>query len=113
MAFVVNVLLNLSPDEFWCDELEDLTETCESLERINEWIPDGHLVNLTGPTYVDGAGYGMHAWLFGGGFKSFPVDGFINVVEKQTWKSPGNVQLFMKVEGEDAFTLLDLNLNSK
>ena len=38
-----------------------------ALDQINAWIPYGELVDLSGPTYAEGAGYGMTANLYGGG----------------------------------------------
>ena len=60
MSFVVNILLNMSPDEFWCDDTDvsgDLADSCEALDNLNDWIPEGQLVNITGPTYSEGAGH--------------------------------------------------------
>ena len=110
MSFIINLLLNLSPEEFWCDESDTLGEVSPALDNINSWIGDGQLLDLSGPTYQEGAGAGMHAWLYGGGFKHFDLDGFIKQVEQQTWKAPQDLQLFIKVEEEDRFTQVDLDL---
>ena len=72
-------------------------DTCEPLERINGWIGrHGRLVKLIGPTYAEGAGYGMDAHLYGGGFKRFDIERFIGVVRQQRWKDPASVQLWIK-----------------
>lgn len=111
MGWVWNVLLSCSNEEFWEDDEFD-EETCEPLERINQWIPHGKLVSLIGPTYVEGVGYGMDANLFGGGYKHFDIEGFIKVVEAQDWKDRAKVQLWVK-EGQEGvddepFTLIKL-----
>ena len=113
MGFIWNILLSFSHEEFWTDGEEEPRDTCEPLERINEWIPNGKLVSLTGPTYVEGVGYGMDANLFGGGYKHFDIEGFIKVVEAQVWKDPARVQLWIKgavegMRGEESFTLVKL-----
>ena len=83
MATLTSVILNLSAEEFWCDETEQLNDSCPPLDNINQWIQDGKLVDLTPPTYEDDAGYGLEAWLFGGGFRNFNVELFIRVVGSQ------------------------------
>lgn len=112
MGWVWNVLLSCSNEEFWEDGEDEARDTCEPLERINQWIPHGKLVSLIGPTYVEGVGYGMDANLFGGGYKHFDIDGFIDVVEAQDWKDRAKVQLWVKGAeegmGEESFTLIKL-----
>ncbi len=105
-------MLSFSNEEFWEDGEDEPRDTCEPLERINQWIPHGSLVSLTGPTYDDDAGYGMDANLYGGGFKHFDIEGFIDVVKAQAWKDRAKVQLWVKGAeegmGEDPFTLIKL-----
>jgi hypothetical protein len=117
MGFVWNIMLSFSNEELWEAGEEQPLETCKPLEQINAWIDSkgfneesgsehsgcGRLVELIGPTYDDNAGYGMDANLFGGGFKNFNIEGFIEVVEGQHWKDPGTVQLWVKgaCEGGD------------
>jgi hypothetical protein len=96
MGYVWNVMLSFDNEEFWEDGEDEPRGTCEPLERINAWIPHGQLVNLTGPTCRDDAGYGMDANLYGGGFKNFDIDGFIAVVRAQNWKERSKVQLWVK-----------------
>jgi hypothetical protein len=104
MAFVWNVMLSFSDDEWWEDGEDEPRETCEPLERINAWIEHGWLVNLISPTYGDGVGYGMHANLYGGGYKHFDIEGFIEVVQAQEWKDRANLQLWIKGEEEESWT---------
>ena len=112
MSWVWNVLLSFGSEEFWEDGEDPPRETCEPLERINQWIPHGKLVSLTGPTYAKGVGYGMDANLFGGGYKHFDIQGFIRVVEAQDWKERTKVQLWAKGAeegmGETPFALIRL-----
>jgi len=115
MGWVWNVLLSCSNEEFWKgDEFHE--ETCRPIERINQWIPGGRLVSLTGPTYANGAGDGMDANLFGGGYKRFDIERFVKVVEAQDWKDRTRVQLWVKgaCEGVDegSFSIIKLRPRS-
>ena len=112
MGFVWNVILSFENEELWEEGEDEPRETCEPLERINAWVRDGRLVSLTGPTYDDGAGSGLDANLYGGGFKHFDIEGFIEVVKCQDWKARPQVQLWVKGAeegmGENSFTRVDL-----
>lgn len=112
MGFVWNVMLSFDNEELWEDGEDEARETCESLERINAWLPHGRLVSLIGPTYDDDAGNGMDANLYGGGFKHLDIEGFIEVVQAQDWKERAKVQLWVKggVEGmgEEPWSLIEL-----
>ena len=70
------------------------------------------LVSLTKPTDKEGVGDGMDAKLFGGGFKHFDIEKFIEVVEAQAWKKRANVQLWIKGAeagvGEEQFIAVKL-----
>lgn len=96
MGFVWNVMLSFDNDEMWEDGEEEARETCEPLDRINAWLNHGRLVSLIKPTYDDDSGYGMDANLYGGGFKHFDIEGFIEVVQAQNWKVRSKVQLWVK-----------------
>ena len=54
----------------------------------------------------------MDAYVFGGGYKHFDVEGFIKVVEAQNWRDRAKVQLWVKGAeegmGEEPFTLITL-----
>ena len=112
MSWVWSVLLSCSRVEFCPDDEGAAAETCEPLDRINQWIPSGKLVSLVQPTYAKGAGYGMDAFLFGGGYKHFDIEGFVAVVEAQAWREPTKVQLWVKGAeeglGDDLFTEIRL-----
>lgn len=113
MGFVWNVMLSFDSEEFWEEDEDEPRETCEPLERINDWLGQCRLVSLVGPTYEDDAGNGMDANLYGGGFKHFDIDSFIDIVNKQTWKKRANVQLWVKGAeegmGADPWALVKLN----
>jgi hypothetical protein len=107
MGFVCNVLLSFDDEEWWEDGEDQPRTTCEPLRRINQWIPHGKLVDLTRQTYAARAGAGMDANLFGGGYKQFDIDQFIEIVEAQAWKRRTKVQLWVKGTDE-VFTAIRL-----
>jgi hypothetical protein len=97
MAFVWNILLSFDNEELWEDGEDAPRATCEPFDRINAWLSrSGRLVDLIGPTYEGDVGNGLDANLFGGGFKHFDIDGFIEVVRAQRWKKRSKVQLWIK-----------------
>lgn len=80
--------------------------------RANQRLAAGRLVSLIGPTYEADVGYGMDANLYGGGFKHFDIEGFIEVVRAQDWKARSKVQLWVKGAeagmGTEPFKLIKL-----
>jgi len=109
MSWVWNVMLSFSDEERCGDSDDEPTDSCEPLDRINSWIEDGKLVDLTKPTYAKNAGYGLDANLYGGGFNHFDIEDFINVVESQPWKERQHLQLWIKGEEPESFTLVKLS----
>lgn len=109
MSWIWNVMLSFSNEERWGnDDDAEPSDSCEPLDRINSWIEGGKLVDLTKPTYAKNAGYGMDANLYGGGFNHFDIENFITLVEAQPWKDWRNLQLWVKGEEQDSFTLVKL-----
>lgn len=116
MGFVWNVMLSFDNEELWGDDADEPRESCLPLEQINASLSGGPLVSLVGPTYDDDAGFGMDANLYGGGFKHFDIDAFIEVVKAQDWKARSKVQLWVKGAeeglGGEPFTLIKLGRRS-
>ena len=112
MGWVWNIMLSFDNEELWEDGEEEARETCELLEEINAHINHGRLVNLVGPTYEDNVGNGMDANLYGGGFKNFDIEEFIELVKSQKWKKRSKVQLWIKGAeegmGDQPFKLIGL-----
>ncbi len=50
----------------------------------------------------------MSANLYGGGFKRMNIEKLVEVIKNQEWLDPASVQLFIKGEEEEKFTLLTL-----
>ena len=113
MSWIWNVMLSFSDEEYWEDE-EEALEIPRALENINAWLEADEVRNygpLTDLTFGSGSA-GMNANVFGGGFKHFDIDAFIEIVTQQNWQDRENVQLF--VQGEDAghWTILDFSKKS-
>ena len=108
MSWVWTVMLSLNDEEFWEEGADGPSDTCQPLKRVNASIAHGRLVSLVGPTYARGAGYGMQARLYGGGFKHFDIDRFITVVQSQKWKESADVQLWVKADDAESFTQIKL-----
>lgn len=112
MGWVWNVILSFDNEELWEEGEEEACDTCKLLEEINAQINHGRLVSLVGPTYEDGMGNGMDANLYGGGFKNFDIEKFIELVESQKWKKRSKVQLWIKGAeegmGDQPFKLIRL-----
>jgi hypothetical protein len=105
MSYIWNVILSFSDEEFWHDGEDNTRATCAALDALNKWMPHGKLVDLTRPTFTAKAGCGMSAHLYGGGFRHLDIEGFIAAVQAQQWKDPTNVQLFLKSESDEQFSL--------
>ena len=112
MGVVWSILLSFDNEEWWEDGKDRPRDNCEPLDRINQWIHSGELVDLAGTSFKRGAGNGIDANLFGGGFKHFDIKGFIDVLNTQAWKERAKVQLWVRgaEEGmaEETFTAIKL-----
>jgi len=113
MSYVWNIILSFSDEEFWHDGEDEARDSCAALDALNKSIPNGKLVDLTKPTFAAKAGYGMSAHLYGGGFNHFDIESFIASVEAQQWKDPANVQLFLKSESDEQFSLYPIRQPKK
>jgi hypothetical protein len=105
-------MVSFSDEEYWTPGEDEAQEECQALQNINAWLESdtekmyGPLTNLT--SYATGNQVGMQANLYGGGFKRFDIDDFLAIVKEQTWHDPSCVQVFIKGEEDQQFTLLAL-----
>lgn len=109
MSWVWSVMLSFSNEEYWMDEAEETLEVAPALEKINEWLESDKVRNyepLT-PLALDTGGVGSNANVFGGAFKHFDIEAFIDVVSSQEWRDRDNVQLFVQGEESGKWTILD------
>jgi hypothetical protein len=103
-------MLSFGSEEYWTEGEDEPQGNCQALDNINAWlIADevkqyGLLTDLT--ACATGNDVGMSANLYGGGFKRFDIEQFVEVIKKQEWHDPSNVQLLIKGEEDEKFTLL-------
>ena len=106
-------MVSFSDEEYWTEDEEEAQTECQALQNINAWLKSdevkmyGTLTSLTSEAV--GNQVGMQANLYGGGFKHFDLEKFLAVVKKQEWHDPSCVQIFIKGEEDQQFTLLDLD----
>lgn len=105
------MILSFSDEEYWEEGAEDALESCPALDNINIWLEAdkvrnyGPLTDLT--ACATGNGTGMNANVWGGGFKHFDIEQFIDLVERQPWRDPDSVQLFIQGENASKFTAIE------
>lgn len=107
MSWVTDVLLLFSLGEVYDDEGQEIGEVIP-LSNINAWLEEHgwrNLDNLDG--YVN-TGKPMQSRVYGGAFNFLTIDEFIKVVKAQAWREPHNVQLLIKNEEDEKFTLYDI-----
>lgn len=110
MSYIWNVILSFSSAEFWHED--EPQDNCEALNKINEWLL-ADKVHLYGPLMdltacANGNETGMSANVYGGGFKRFDIEEFIEVVARQEWQALADVQLFVQGEEAETFTMVRL-----
>lgn len=111
MGWVMTVMVSFSDEELWEDE-ETYRDNCPSLDNINAWLQSskdeyGPLTDLV--PCAKGNAVGMSANLYGGGFKHFDDEGFFEIVKSQDWNDPDNLQVFLKDEEDQKFTVYEYN----
>ena len=110
MSWVWTVMVSFSDEELWEEGEEEARDNCEALDNINAWLEAdevkqyGPLTDLT--ACASGNEVGMSAYLYGGGFKHFDIEGFLEIVKNQSWHDPDNLQVFIKGEEDQNFTVL-------
>ena len=111
MSWLWNIMLSFSDDEYWLEGVEEVLEAAPPLENINQWLnlEGGALTDLT----LGSGGAGLNANLFGGGFKHFDIESFIGIVASQEWQCRDDVQLFIKDEEAQTWTLVNLSQTLK
>lgn len=102
-------MLSFGDEEYWRDDEGDGQHNCEALDNINAWL-ESHTVEKFGPLTdltpcATGNQVGMNATLYGGGFKHFNIEKFIEVIKSQDWRDPESVQLFTKADDDQMFVL--------
>jgi len=115
MGWIWNVILSFSNEEYWIEGKEEMLESAPALDKINAWMKAHHqhdsytLKDLS----LCASGAGMTANIFGGGFKHFDIEAFVDVVAKQEWQDRDNIQLFLQGEDEGKFDIVTFSDNEK
>ncbi|HZR17360.1 MAG TPA: hypothetical protein VFE51_08535 [Verrucomicrobiae bacterium] len=105
MSWVTDVILCINLEEKFRDDA-DYSESCEPVDSTNRWLTDhehGKLDQIS--EAVVSSGKAMQCFVYGGAFNFLDADEFIKLVLSQEWKMPEAVQLLIKNEEEDAFTM--------
>jgi hypothetical protein len=76
-----------------------------ALDNINSWIKENSTGILKNLNMHAGGSKSMQACVYGGAFNYLKVDKFIQVVKNQSWENREHVQLLLKNEEEDHFTM--------
>ena len=103
-------MVSFGSEEYWTEGEDEPLESCQALDNINVWLTAdevksyGPLTSLT--ACATGNKVGMSANLYGGGFNHMDIEEFGEIVKKQEWHDPASVQLFIKGEEDEKFTLL-------
>jgi len=118
MSFSTDVVLLFHLEETWDEDEEsvarhELPEYVGSaaLKAVNAWLMKreyGELVDLRKAVFPAG-NRGMLCEIYGGSFDGLAPEEFRKVVFSQAWRVPEYVQLLLKHEEEDVFTM---NMNS-
>ncbi|MBD2038883.1 hypothetical protein H6F76_28440 [Leptolyngbya sp. FACHB-321] len=117
MSWVTDVLLIFSLGEVWADYMEPIEadENGESVEEplplrtINAWLIKNNQQSLNRWDEYVNTGKPMQSRIYGGAYNFLKISEFVEVVKAQPWQEPQNMQLLIKDDPEDRFTLYTLS----
>jgi hypothetical protein len=105
MRPVHDVILCFNLEERLGDDYNN-TATCEPIESINAWLKQVHGGGLDELSkHVSSGGETMQGYVYGGAFYFMDVEAFVRAVFSQKWKKPEAVQLFIKDQEPNVFTI--------
>jgi hypothetical protein len=110
MSWVTDVPLCIALDERLDDDFQ-IQNTCGPIEALNGWLEEqdlGALDELS--THVVSGGKAMQSFVYGGAFNHMDLPAFREAVFSQPWVAPKRVQLLMKDEEEEVFSLFGPNV---
>ncbi len=105
MSWILTIMISFGDDEWW--EADEVRDNCESLDNVNAWLEADKIRNYGPLTALSSCAVDMSANLYGGGFKHFDIEGFLQIVKSQNWHDPDNLQVFIKDEEDQKFTVLE------
>jgi hypothetical protein len=116
MSWVADVLLVFSLGEVWADYMEPVeadedgepVEEPLPLRNINAWLRGNYWQSLNKLDDCVNTGKPMQTCVDGGAYNFLKIGEFIEVVKAQPWQKPQNVQLLIKDEPDERFTMYTL-----
>jgi len=107
MSWVTDVVLFCSTNENYDDlvNLDGYRELPKAIAEINAWLEEHKHNPLLAFSELDGSEKAMQANVYGGAFNFLKIDPFIEAVMNAKWNTPESVQLMIKDEEENWFTL--------
>lgn len=116
MSYVTNVMLSLSNSEdCTCYPgppnglLKNLKSEFKILNEINKWL-DEHNHAPFGEEIDAGGEKGFEASVFAAAFNYFNTEEFIEYLKSLPWEDRQSVQVFVKKQEENKFTLYELGV---
>ena len=106
MSWVADVVLTFSLAEIF-DEDEIHLENVAALDTINAWLEGRHGAQLLEISDKAGGNQPMQSSVYGGAFNMLKIEEFVQLVKSQPWVEPENVQLLIKDEQEERFTIYE------
>ena len=105
MSNVTSIMLCFSPYEEY-----DIDGTIIIANRINSWVKETMADNRVLVQASDKAGGDrvFQHFVYMGAFNYFPTDRFIEFLRQLEWISPEFVQIFVKEEDDEDFTMMRL-----
>jgi hypothetical protein len=105
MSWVTDVVLFYSAWE------QEVGEISPCLSGINNWLAENEQVPLLDFAVCANTGDRkfMQAEVWGGAFNHLDIEDFLECVKEQPWHKPERVQVMVKDEEEDTFTLYGIS----
>jgi hypothetical protein len=109
MSWVTDILLIFTLQEIYSEE--DLEEQdLPALQNINSWLKENNQTTLDNlAIHTVSSAKSMQSCIHGGAFNYLKVHEFIEIVKSQEWLYPQGVQLLIKEEQDEIFTMYKLN----
>ena len=105
MSNVTNIILTFGICEDEVDEDKYIL-----METVNNWLAEqGHPPFGEDADICSGGSKHLECPLYIAAFKNFPTETFLGLVFGLPWDEPENVQVFIKDEEDERFTLISKN----
>lgn len=102
MSEVTSIILTFNTDESFNHDKDEF----DNIIAINYWLPYPPFgPNLRYAGEATGGNKYIQADMYMGAFGNFDLDGFLGLIMELHWDYPEHVQLFIKGEHDDVFTV--------